>query len=181
MDNKDLNASRSSSKGPVPADFNILEFNLSRYQRLSDNNALILKLNAQYSPDSLFSVKQFSLGGFDSVRAYPGGEYLADSGFYTGFELISNAPGFTDRPAFNDRTWGEVLQFMLFADYAHGYKNNALIGEESELELSGLGVGLRFLPAESFTATLTVATPIGSREASNNRDPQVYGELNYLF
>ncbi len=181
MDNKDRNASRSSSKGPAPADFNILEFNLSRYQRLSDNNALILKLNAQYSPDSLFSVKQFSLGGFDSVRAYPGGEYLADSGFYTGFELISNAPGFTDRPAFNDRTWGEVLQFMLFADYAHGYKNNALIGEESELELSGLGVGLRFLPAESFTATLTVATPIGSREASNNRDPQVYGELNYLF
>jgi len=181
MDNNDLNASRTSSKGPAPAEFNLFEFNLSRYQRLSDNNALILKFNAQYSPDSLFSVKQFSMGGSDSVRAYPSGEYLADSGFYTGFELISNAPGFADRPAFNNRTWGEVLQLMLFADYAHGYKNNALIGEESELELSDLGVGLRFLPAESFTATLTVATPIGSREASNNRDPQIYGELNYLF
>ncbi|WP_299204928.1 ShlB/FhaC/HecB family hemolysin secretion/activation protein [uncultured Amphritea sp.] len=181
MENNDLNASRTSSEGPAPAEFNLFEFNLSRYQRLSDNNALILKFNAQYSPDSLFSVKQFGMGGFDSVRAYPSGEYLADSGFYTGLELISNAPGFSDKPAFNNRTWGEVLQLMLFADYAHGYKNNALLGEESQLDLSGLGVGVRLMPAESFTATLTVATPLGDRKASNDRDPQVYGELNYLF
>ncbi|WP_428036901.1 ShlB/FhaC/HecB family hemolysin secretion/activation protein [Amphritea sp.] len=181
MENNDPDASRATSEGPAPADYNLVELNLSRYQRLSDNNALILKLNAQYSPDSLFSVKQFSMGGFDSVRAYPNGEYLADSGFYTGVELISNAPGFADQPAFNNRTWGEVLQLMLFADYAHGYKNNALLGEESQIDLSGLGVGLRLMPAESFTATLTVATPLGDRAASNDRDPQVYGELNYLF
>ncbi|SER19808.1 Hemolysin activation/secretion protein [Amphritea atlantica] len=181
MDNDDENASRITSEGPAPADYNLIELNLSRYQRLSENNALIVKFNAQYSPDSLFSVKQFSMGGFDSVRAYPSGEYLADSGFYTGLELISNAPGFASQPAFNNRTWGEVLQLMLFADYAHGYKNNALLGEESQIDLSGLGVGLRLMPATSFTATLSVATPLGSRKATNNRDPQVYGELNYLF
>ncbi|MBN0986908.1 ShlB/FhaC/HecB family hemolysin secretion/activation protein [Amphritea pacifica] len=181
MDNDDENASRITSEGPAPADYNLIELNLSRYQRLSENNALIVKFNAQYSPDSLFSVKQFSMGGFDSVRAYPSGEYLADSGFYTGLELISNAPGFASRPAFNNRTWGEVLQLMLFADYAHGYKNNALLGEESQIDLSGLGVGLRLMPAASFTATLSVATPLGGRKATNNRDPQVYGELNYLF
>ncbi|BBB25258.1 ShlB/FhaC/HecB family hemolysin secretion/activation protein [Amphritea japonica] len=181
MGNNDANASRSSSEGPAPAEFNLVEFDIARYQRLSDNNALIFKFNGQYSADPLFSVKQFGLGGFDSVRGYPSGEYLADKGFYTGIELISNAPGFSDKPAFNDRSWGELLQLMLFVDYAHGYKNLPLITEESQLELSSVGIGLRLTPAESFTATLTAAKPLGDRAASNNRDTQLYGELNYLF
>jgi len=181
MDNDNDHSSRITESGHAPAEFNRLEFDIARYQRLSENNALIIKLNGAYSPDPLYSVKQLSLGGFDSVRAYPSGEYLADSGFYTGLELISNAPGFSDQPAFNNRSWGEVLQLVAFLDYARGYKNEALTGEESELELSGFGMAIRFVPADSFTATLTVASPLSGVEASNDRDPQIYGELTYIF
>lgn len=182
MGKDDPNASRSSTvEGKADGGFDKLEFNLQRHQNLSAGNALMFRFNSQYSNDPLVSLEQFGLGGVASVRAYSGAEYMADKGFYAGLELRSNAPGFADRASFNGRTWGQSLQLSVFADYARGYKNDALGNEIEQIALSGAGVGLRLMPSNSLSLNATLATPLGSVKPSSGRDPQFFVDISYSF
>src|SRR5262249_32317827 len=46
------------------------------------DNLLVLRLNAQFSADPLFSLEQFVLGGSDSVRGYEENTLLRDNGVF---------------------------------------------------------------------------------------------------
>ena len=93
-----------------------------------------------------------------------------------------NAPGFAGKPAFGGRTWGQILQFSLFADYAHGELNPPLFSnQESKLDLGGWGGAIQLdVPGKAFLR-IDVATPVTDVNPSNGRDPQYYVRFGFSF
>jgi hemolysin activation/secretion protein len=166
----------------VGAEFTKVVARYSRLQTLAPNQFLRFTAAGQWSPDPLVSVEQFSIGGPTSVRAFPVSEYLADSGATASLEYIVNAPGFADKPAFRNLTWGQVLQVSVFADYGIGWLNDSIEASSDEFtNMSAAGAALQLsIPGELLTR-LQVATPLEDREPSNDRDPQVFFEVTYQF
>jgi hemolysin activation/secretion protein len=173
----DLQTGIRASRLGAGGSFDKLTFSLQRYQRITQNQALLLRASGQYSSDLLVSLEQFSIGGPDTVRAYPGAEFLADTGGFASLEWIINAPGFAARPAFGGRTWGQILQVSLFVDYATGKLNEVQAGEDDSVNLSGAGIGVQLNIPNRFFTRVDVAKPIGSLKPSNGRDPQYFFRL----
>jgi len=162
-------------------DFLKYRFNFQHLRRLSANNALLVRLDGQWTDDMLVALEQFSLGGPQNVRAYAVAESLADVGGSATLEWIINAPGFADKPTKGNRTWGEIFQVSLYADYAYGELNNPRVSEEKNVEYSGYGLGLQFNVPGTFYARFDIASPMGSRVSVNERDPQYYFRMSYTF
>ena len=178
----DQDASRTGASGDkAGGSFFKVNMQYSRLQRLWPDVSALVRLEGQWSNDLLVSIEQYSLGGPNSVRAYPQAEVVRDSGYFTALELIFNAPGFSDQPAFFNKKWGELLQFSMFIDYARGTLNDPLPGENEKETLSGAGLGLRFVLPGQFLANLTVAKPFEDREESNERDYRTFFSLTYKY
>ncbi|HEX5421152.1 MAG TPA: ShlB/FhaC/HecB family hemolysin secretion/activation protein, partial [Gammaproteobacteria bacterium] len=165
-----LKASRFDAGGQ----FDKLAANVQRYQRLTTNQALLLRMSGQYSGDVLVSLEQLSIGGPDTVRAYPMAEFLADKAGFASAEWIIDAPGFAKHAAFGGHTWGQIFQLSVFADYAKGWLTEALPGQASSVDLSGWGIGLQLNVPSRFFARLDLAAPLGKEDPSNGRDPQYF-------
>lgn len=171
---------RGGSGNFASGDFTKFSGDFNFWTRLQADQLLHLSLQAQQSSDLLTSLEQMPIGGPGSVRAYSTSEYLRDTAFSTSLEWIVKAPGFADEHAFDNQRWGEILDTVLFIDYAKGWLNDPLASELEEVDLTGIGAGLRFNYKNLF-ARFEIATPVGGEAASNNRDPQYYLELNYEF
>ncbi len=178
----DPNAAATASRLGASGRFDKFSFMLQRLQRLTQYNSLVLRVEGQYTDDPLVSLEQFSLGGPNAVRAYPVSEILAEKGCIASLELVFGAPGIAGRPAFGGRTWGQLVQLSLFADYANGRLNEPLLpSQDASIDLAGWGGAIQFtMPGRAF-ARLDVATPITDLEASNGRDPQYYFRLGVTF
>lgn len=170
-----------SSRLDAGGEFDKIAAQVQRFQRITQNNALLLRLSGQYSNDVLVSLEQFSIGGPDTVRAYPSAEFLADTAGFASLEWVVNAPGFAARPAFGGRTWGQIFQASLFVDYATGRLNQVLLGEIDKIDLSGWGVALQLNLPNRFFTRIDVATPISSELPSNDRDPQYFVRLGFTL
>ncbi|MBL4622233.1 MAG: ShlB/FhaC/HecB family hemolysin secretion/activation protein [Immundisolibacteraceae bacterium] len=192
-----------SSGNKLGSGFNKGSFDFSRLQNVVPNHSLILHATGQFSDDLLPSLEQMAMGGPYSVRAYPQAEFLVDKGIFASIEWVMNAPGFSDKIAFENKTWGEILQLSIFVDHATGWVNDA-VGED-QIEVTGAGMGLQmFIPANRLAAMinymgswvsmdwqlhipgelslrLDVAAPIGTRDPTNKEKPQTYFNLNYLY
>ena len=170
----------------VGGDFDKLKGRLARLQAITKNQSVLFRLEGQYTNDVLSSLEQMSLGGPNSVRAYPVNEYLFDKALYASVEWIINAPGFSDKPAFANRTWGEVFQVSLFYDYGNGKLNNPTDYEKTEgtddRTIHGVGGALQFnLPGQAY-ARLDVATRTsGIQPIGNDRDTQYWLTARYEF
>ena len=158
--------------------FQLFDFGYSRYQRITDAQTLLLVTRAQFSNDVLSSLERFSLGGPDSVRAYPVSEFLVDRGVLASLEYRINAPGFAQVASpFKGVPWGKILQVMVFYDYARG----KLARNDPGDEIHGAGAGLLFSGPGNFTFKLTGATPTGSIDPSDGDDFRLYSELSVAF
>jgi hemolysin activation/secretion protein len=174
-------ASRASRAG-ASGRFEKIAVQLQRVQRISQFTSLVARVEGQYTDDPLVSLEQFSMGGPDSVRAYSTSELLAERGGVASLELIVGAPGFSSVPAFASHTWGQVLQFSLFADYAKGKLNEPVAFSDSrDNELSGAGVSTQLSVPGHVFARLDVATPLSSRDPGNGRDPQYFFRFGMTF
>jgi hemolysin activation/secretion protein len=181
LDEYDVAAAVPASRFGATGDFDKVTLNAQRLQRITGNVSFLLRVNGQYSSDLLVSLEQVTLGGPDSVRAYPVAEVLADKGGTATGELIIGAPGFANRPAFGNRTWGQVLQFSLFYDYGFGEVNNPLPNQAGTIHLAGYGGAVQFnLPGRAF-ARVDVAKPTSDLEPTNGKDTQYYFRLAVTF
>lgn len=158
--------------------FKLVDLGYSRYQRLTDLQTLLLVTRLQYSDDTLSALERFSLGGPDSVRAYPVSEFLVDRGVLASLEYRVSAPGFAQKTSpFKGLPWGKVLQFMVFYDYAWG----KLAKSDPGNEISGSGAGFLLSAPGNVTLKLTGATPTGSIDPSDGDDFRLYSELSIAF
>ncbi len=171
---------RGGSGEYASSQFSKLSADYQYWYDISQTHSLRLVTRGQYSADLLTSIEQFSMGGPGSVRAYANAEYLLDTGYSLSLEWLLRAPGFAQWPAFAGKRWGEILQFVLFADTAQGWLNDPLASERKNVSLHGVGGGLRIY-AGAFSMRLEIAAPVGDETASNGRDPQYFFEFNYAL
>lgn len=188
-DEQTSTASRQGASGK----FDKLAFDFARMQRLTKGSSLLLHVRGQYSSDPLVSLEQVSLTGPDAVRAFQvteragtGGQEnstsaLADWGVVTTLEWIFALPGMSEKPAFGNRTWGQVLQFSLFADYGHGELND-IESEfvDQEFDVGGWGGSIQFNIPDKVFFRVDVAQPFtNDNEASE--DVQAYFRFGVHF
>ncbi|MHB8816652.1 MAG: ShlB/FhaC/HecB family hemolysin secretion/activation protein [Steroidobacteraceae bacterium] len=176
----DPNVTPHASRLGATGEFNKGVISLQRLQQISSSVSLLLHVQGQETSNPLVSLEQLSLAGPDAVRAYSVADVLVDKGGIGTAELIVGAPGFANRPAFGDRTWGQELQFSVFVDYAAGWLNDFVPGTSATgqyVNLGGYGGAIQFnVPGHVF-ARIDIAKPATARRPGNGRDPQYFFRL----
>lgn len=170
-----------TTSGQYEETFTIYEARYTRAQVLTDTQTMVLRLRGQSTDKSISPLEQFSLAGPDAVRAYPVGQLLRHVGQFASLEYQVQAPGFARKPGPFSRQWGDLLQFSLFADYAHGRGAKDLQDRQEDVDIAGYGAGVRFGVPGSFQFLLEYATPLSSIDASDGKSSRVYGNLSYSF
>jgi hemolysin activation/secretion protein len=114
-------------------------------QALVKNFQASLKMKAQFASEKLTPQQEMYLGGIDSVRGYPSGDYLADSGVYANTELLIPAWFIPDwvRVPYGERPIKDEITGVLFFDYGYGRKRGQIEGEDTTRRMAGLGWGVR--------------------------------------
>ncbi len=162
--------------------FNKVFASYTRLQTLRRHQSILIRSEFQWTKDPLVALEQYSVGGPDNLRAFPTAQVLWDRALFLSMEWIINAPGFADKPAFGNRTWGELFQFSVFYDHAVGRLNNPLTTEvNGNKALRGAGVGFRFTMPGLLESKLLFASEIGGDDVGNERNVQVWGDVTYRF
>ena len=158
-----------------------------RLQLMTRNTSFLFRTEFQWTDDLLVPLEQYSVGGPENVRGFPDAQGLFDKSYFISFEYIFNAPFFADKPAFMNRTWGEILQLSAFYDFATSQQLDAL-DTAQDRNTSGKwvthrswGVGLRFNLPNMIDSRLMFARPLGPEVPNNERPVQVWGDLTYSF
>lgn len=184
---EDITDRPSRRGGPPDGDYAAGQFTklfgtFSRLQTVTPNTSLLFRSELQWSEDLLVPLEQYSIGGPDNVRAYGPAEALFDQAVFVSAEYIINAPFIADKPAFANRSWGEVLQLSVFYDYATGRNNEPLtIEPQGFQDYHGAGWGLRFNLPGTLESRFLMAWDFGNPEADNERDPQLWADVTFRF
>lgn len=154
----------------------------TRLQTVSKNNSLLLKAEYQWSDLLLVPLEQYSVGGPNNVRAFSNARILWDRAYFLSLEWLINAPFFADKTAFGNRTWGELVQFSLFYDWARGRLNNpSQIDQQGYDIFDGVGLGLRFVLPGLIESKFAWATDVGSKKVGGDDEFQFWGDITYHF
>lgn len=131
--------------------FGKTNYDFRRLQHVTANGSLLLSINGQFASKNLASAEKFSLGGPNSVRAYPVGEATADTGYVATAEYRYRVPGF--KPMNGDVT---VLGF-----YDQGWvklnQNSFPTDAANNRHLSGYGIGASFGREADFIVRMSAA------------------------
>lgn len=136
---------------------------MSRTQRMPFSSYCILRSNFQLASHTLPSSEQFQLGGMNSIRGYPEGDYLADAGGQVNFDWVfpmylipsSWKIGNSQVPL------RRQIQPVFFFDVGGGKNKKVLAGEKEDKFLMGIGGGLRVNFNNNFNLRLEWAEHIG--------------------
>lgn len=164
----------------------------SRLQTITPNLTFLGRFEFQWTDSLLVPMEQYSVGGPDNVRAFAPAHMLLDKAFFFSAELIQRMPFITDKVAFANHTWGDLVQWSIFYDEAIGRLNDPLSSEpQSVLNFKGAGAQMRFNVPGSIDSRLILAWPVGNGlgPGKNNANkskldfnrPQVWGEITYSF
>ena len=187
-----LASARSGRRGNQAGEFGEGQFekvtlSYQRLQLLAKGQSLMFGTEAQWSNDVLSNQELYSIGGPENVRGFPDAQGLFDRAFFFKLAYILNAPfGLASRPAFMNRTWGEVLQFSVFYDFATATKNDPLtntdVTEQNRwINYKSIGLGLRFNIPGSINSRLMYANKIGVDQPNDNRYGRLWADFTYSF
>lgn len=143
-----LGARRKTVYTSRQADNTFSKFGLTAQfqQLLVYNMQAQVRFAGQWATEKLTPQEEIALGGIDSVRGYPSGDYLADSGFAGNIELLVPAAQYLPdwfRIPYGERPLGQEITGIFFFDYGYGQKRGDIQGEQSKRRLASLGAGVR--------------------------------------
>lgn len=153
--------------------FSKINLNLSRLQRINDNNLLYVAASGQWASKNLNSSEKFYLGGSDGIRAYPPGEGGGDEGLMVNAEL---------RHSFSDK-----LQALVFIDAGTVSinKDPYLVDTANTRNIVGAGLGLnasyKALQFKSAIAWRLHGGPALSEPVSEDTNPRLWVQLSSTF
>lgn len=134
----------------------------ARVQRLPKKCLSILRLNAQYSPQSLYSAEQMYLGGVYSVRGYQPSELLGDYGVVGSLELRTPIPMLEKVLPDKIKHWSDKIKLAVFYDFGYTKENNDLYGYPSNyIHSVGFGTYINLTKALYLQAGLGI--PLGAK------------------
>lgn len=134
--------------------YNKYTFSLSRLQRLGDHDALYAGFTQQWASKNLDTSEQFFLGGPNTVRGYDVGVLAGSQGnlFSLEYRHDFTIPGLAGQ--WQAKLFGDTGRVTVYKDtFARGINSG---------RLSSAGVGLNWTGPHEWTASATVATPIGN-------------------
>lgn len=178
LSSKDPRASRDGAGGR----FNKAVFNLFRLQPGPFGTSFLWKNQAQYTNHNLVASEEFQIGGPTSVRGYPLGEVSTDRGYYTSVEVsfpVYFLPREWQVPFSQDSIY-DAFRIVGFYDWAQGYRNVPLAGQNKKETLRGCGFGFRLNLTKDFSTRIEFGYPL-SRDSSDGRNVQRWIEANIKF
>ena len=145
---------------------------------------LFMKLEGQYTSDTLIPVEKLSLGGYNCLRGYHSRGYLGDYGVYGTFEL--RTPILVDAVSslFGDRTDKtpiDRLQFVGFLDWGYVAYNDLPSGYDDNEFLYSAGFGARVSFTKYTQLKCDVAFPLKDSDWAEDDDMEVYVSFQMQF
>ena len=145
---------------------------------------LFMKLEGQYTSDTLIPVEKLALGGYNCLRGYHARGYLGDYGVYGTFEL--RTPILVDAFAslFGDRTDKipiDRLQFLGFVDWGYLAYNDLPSGYDDSEFLYSAGFGARMAVTKYTQLKCDIAFPLKDSDWADDDDFEVYFSLQMQF
>jgi len=137
------------------ADYAYLRLEVERTTRLPAGFFWIVRGTGQLATANLLSSEQLGFGGADSLRGYEDHEANGDAGFILSNELHARAGRVASPLGFAAAT--DRLDPLVFWDYGIARSKTLLPGEASRIEMSSVGVGLRY----GFAAWISVRADYG--------------------
>lgn len=145
---------------------------------------LFLKLEGQYTSDTLIPVEKLALGGYNCMRGYRTRGYLGDYGIYGTVELRTPilidgiASIFGDR---TDKTPIDRLQFLGFCDYGIANYNDLPSGYDDNEFLCSFGVGVRLAVTKYSQLRCDLAFPVADGNNPDDEDCELYIGVQFQF
>ncbi len=151
----------------------------TRVQRLFARSFGIVRVNAMYSPNSLYAAEQMQLGGPYTLRGYQPAEIIGDYGVSGTVEYRFPIP-FLNRiaPKIDER-----IKLAAFYDYGWIGENGNVYDYPKEF-LHSVGFGTYITFADWLTAQIGVGFPLGSKRYSESTARfyfSVNGDLDRLI
>jgi len=141
--------------------------------QLTHNWQLFMKLEGQYTDQTLIPVEKLMMGGYNCLRGYRTRGYVGDYGLYGTFELRTPLLVDTFASWFGDRTDKvalDRLQFLAFFDYGWTGYNNLPDGYENEGFLCSAGLGARLAITQYSQLRCDLAFPMIESEVAKTDD-----------
>lgn len=165
-------ASSQRSRAGADAEFSKGVVNVSRYQPLAPDWAVLATATGQKAAQKLLLSEQIGLGGEGFGRAYDPSEITGDDGAAVRFELQRDGamPG------------SFVPQYEFYAYYDGGMVWSR--GTDPDHSLASAGVGVRFLTVGDLLASIELAQPITravEAMGTKGKDPRVFFTLTRSF
>jgi len=158
----DLIADQAATGAHMNGRFNRVGMSLTRLQTLNDTTNLYVSLSGQGASKNMDVSEKFSLGGANSVRAYPEGEAYGDIGYILTVELrkslgnVGGLPGEFQAITFLD-SGTDLLYKSLDAS------NSLLVTSTGNRRtLSGVGVGLNWMDGPDTSIKASYAHKLGA-------------------
>jgi len=163
----------SSRPGLANSDWVKLNLDLTDLYKLG-RCQLITRLGGQWASDNLVSAEQMILGGPDSVRSHPTGEFLGDYGYFVSTEL--RTPFWPGNSYLN-----KYVNWAFFVDHGSTYYKTALPGEDEHNAITGIGFGFRVYVPCRYHLRFDVGYPIAGDDPSDDDDVHYWLEAVVNF
>lgn len=152
--------------------FTRINFDLGRFQPISEVFSTILRISAQWSDSALMAGEEWLIGGVNSVHGYTSGEASGDRGYMTSLSVTA-AP--LEKKG--------LLQISTYLDHGFAYKKYYSIGSTQTHELTGIGLGVasHFDTVASTDVRLDIGIPLTSSTNYQSEKPVIYLETAFRF
>jgi hemolysin activation/secretion protein len=148
---------------------------LNRTQKMFFDSYMSIRTQLQIASHTLASSEQFQIGGADSVRGYPEGDYLADSAGSISFDWVF--PMYiipeTWKLGGQEMPLRHQIEPVFFVDLGGGKLKKTLPGERDDKFLAGVGAGIR-LNFKLFSLRLDWAKGVADQPTSGSGPSTFY-------
>ena len=151
------------------------EQSLNRLQKMFLDSYMYIRSQFQIASQPLAPSEQLQLGGAESIRGYPEGDYLADTGAFVNFDWtfpMYIIPKSWKLPG-QDTPLRYQIEPVFFVDVGGGTLNKTLPGERNSKFLAAVGGGLR-VKFKYFSLRLDWAGSIGDKPTSGSGPSTFY-------
>jgi len=171
-----------SSRG---ADCIFSKFNLDvKYiRRLPFDLQTVLTFKSQLSSTKLTPQEEYFLGGIDSVRGYPSGDFLADNVIQANCDILIPAffiPESVKLP-YDDTPLSKNINGLVFFDYGYGIKRGSIPSEKHEANFASIGPGVRVRLYDKAVLRCAWGFVLGDKPLTETADSRFHMSINTEF
>lgn len=170
-----LSGNENMDNGPQSLFYKIVA-SAARVQRLPKDCLGIIRVNGQYTPQSLYAAEQMFLGGAYSIRGYQPSELIGDYGIAGSVELRTPIPFLKKALPEKFKHVSDKIKFVLFYDWGFVKEHNDLYGYPNNF-LSSVGFGTNITITKNSSAQIGVGFPLGQRYF-NEESARLYFSVN---